>query len=167
MSHDNFRYSEPGCEKHYSEDNSHMCALSKVRRWGYSFVEHCGLEINIVPGKHVPITRDIDEIEEFEDESNTCDSILTESFQQLNIKETFSEIDTQSLMFEDISYCSSSNLQRLPSLNFSMESSLRASGSTITDASANLSQKFSGIDETCYKGKSWTKKIAKNHPAEE
>lgn len=65
-SHDKFQYSEPGCEKYYSEDNSHMCALSKIRRWGYLFFEHCGLDIYKVPGKLLPLSQSVDEIEDFE-----------------------------------------------------------------------------------------------------
>lgn len=57
----------------------------------------------------------------------------------------------------------------------SMQFSLRASDSTITDASSDFSSKLSdffsdstSIDEICYYGESWTKTTnVNNHLAEE
>lgn len=181
MRHDNYRYSEIGCEVHNQEDNSQMCTLSKVKRWAFSIVEHCGLDLEKIPGQHMPVPKTTDLYEDFEEED--LGSCLTESLHQMKLDST---ISTQSLLSDQAKMSSiPSEMSIKPTFSFlnrlkyktNYQSSLKSSDSTITANDSDFSQiataQFSmrsatNIDDTVKNfGESWTKKIVKNYLPED
>lgn len=65
LENDEYAYAEIGCLWHNADDFSERCCLSKVKRWGYTFVKYCiDSRFTLLPGQHFPETyHTLDEIE--------------------------------------------------------------------------------------------------------
>lgn len=50
-------HSSLACEKHEDIDSPNCCSLSIVKRWAFTIADNCCLDLNInlVPGQHIPI----------------------------------------------------------------------------------------------------------------
>lgn len=183
MRRDNYRFSDIGCDLHSSDDNSQNCALSKAIRVGFSIVEHCGLEIDKIPGQHMPQRLAEAVCDDFDEEDEKLESCITESFHKFHIGSGLSQNDTQSVLSEDSKISTlSSQLKMIPSLPLitrlrnrtsnlhsvqSIDSFTCVSQSDLSQPSVqmfNSNLSATNIDDTVKNyGESWTKKIARNH----
>ncbi|KAL7030215.1 hypothetical protein ACKWTF_006577 [Chironomus riparius] len=188
MRRDSYAYRDIGCDLHNNEDNSKECALSKVKRWGYSIVEHCGLDcLELIPGQHLPISNFTEEIDF--DEEGLLESCLTESFHKLRVNNSQSDLDSMySKQKSSSSISSQMDLRNKQSLNFfnpmrsntSIAGTLKGVDSFLNDSQTSISRKptisnfnsmrseGTNIDDTV-KGyeESWSKKLVETHLEEE
>ncbi|XP_070500933.1 protein maelstrom homolog [Chironomus tepperi] len=189
MRRDPYAYRDIGCDLHNTDDNSKECTLSKVKRWGFSIIEHCGADcIERIPGQHMPISNFTME-DDFDDEE-TVESCLTESFHQLRVDTTNSQSDLDSIYSKHkaSSVSSQLDLSIKQSIRFfnPMRSSTSIAGALkddelfLNESQTNISRKQSlsnfnsmrsvatNIDDTV-KGyeESWSKKLVQNNLDEE
>lgn len=113
---DSYAYRDIGCDLHNETDNSKECTLSKVKRWGFSIVQHCGLDcIKMIPGQHMPVS--YYSINHDFDDEETLDENLTESFHKLSVNETNSRSDLNSM----------NSKMKYPSITSQMDLSIKQS----------------------------------------
>ena len=185
MRRDSYAYREIGCDIHNSDDNSKECCLSKVKRWGFSIVEHCGLDcIEMIPGQHMPVNNIVLD-DDFDDEGllETC---LTESFHQLRVDNKNSQSDLDSIYSKhkississqlDLSIKQSIRFFNPMRSNTSLAGTLKGADSYLNEFQSNISRKptisnfnsirsgMTNIDDTV-KGyeDSWSKKLVENN----
>lgn len=88
LARDKFMYASIGCEHHNEKDSDMKCCLSKVKRFGYSFVTYCLAEDDedLVAGFHYPVEAQAigtDESQFLLDKD--WESQVTESFHNIRI----------------------------------------------------------------------------------
>ncbi|KAL0878700.1 hypothetical protein ABMA27_003755 [Loxostege sticticalis] len=68
---DAFKYTpQLGCEHHEATDKSLECTTSRTKRWAFTILDRCCLEVGVemLPGKHVPGDFDLDSIHTFREQ---------------------------------------------------------------------------------------------------